>query len=353
MAKYQSSLNTFRTLYSLIKKGEPLKPIIYLYGEETFLIDMIQEQIEKLVPDEMKDFNFDLLYGSEITTEKATGIARSYPMMADRRVVIIREFQKFESVDRGSLKDFMEYFQSPNPTTLLCLIDDKLPDKRSNPGKYLNSKEARNHSELYEFKKIDENKLPDWITDWTRHSHKMKINPAASHLLAQLVGADLKLLSTEIEKLCTFVDTSQEIGTDHVKKITESYREYNVIELKEAVLSRDLIKSLQIAEQILHNSNNNTAEVFKTVGFFYSVFSNIWQICRLREKGLSKQEIQEQLGIKSTYFFNLQYGEASNFTLAEMPQIFEALLDADSAMKGFSTLDTPSIFLLLLKRING
>ncbi|MCC5942956.1 MAG: DNA polymerase III subunit delta [Balneolaceae bacterium] len=353
MAKNQSSLDTFRALYRDIKKGEALKPVIYLYGEESFLIDMIQEQIEKLIPDEMKDFNFDLLYGSETSAEKAVGIARSYPMMADKRILIIREFQKLDSADGGTILNFLDYFKSPNPTTILCLIDEKFPDKRRDPGKYLNSKQAGNHVGIYEFNKIHENNLPDWIIDWTKHSHRMTINPAAAQLLAQLVGADLKLLSTEIEKLCTFVDTSQEIGTDHVKKITESYREFNVVELKEAVISRDLNKSLKIAEQILQQSNNNTAEVIKTVGFFYSVFSNIWQISRLRERGLSKQEVQTQLGIKSAYIFNLQYREASNFKLAEMPQIFEALLDADSAIKGFSTLDTSSIFLLLIKRIIG
>ena len=353
MSKYKSSLDTFRALYKSIKKGESLKPVIFLYGEESFLIDMIQEEIEKLVPDEMKDFNFDLLYGAETTSEKAVGIARSYPMMADRRVVIIREFQKLDNAERGTILDFLEYFKSPNPSTLLCLIDEKFPDKRRDPGKYLSSKEAGNHTGIYQFNKIHENNLPDWIIDWTRHSHRMVINPAAAHLLAQLVGADLKVLSTEIEKLCTFVDTSLEIGTDHVKKITESYREYNVVELKEAVISRDLYRSLKIAEQILQQSNNNTAEVIKTVGFFYTVFSNIWQICRLRERGLSKQEVQTQLGVKNSYAFNHQYRESLNFTLAELPQIFEALLDADSAIKGFSTLDTSSIFLLLIKRITG
>lgn len=352
MAKKTSSLDTFRQLYRDIRKGENLKPVMYLYGDEQFLIDLIQEEIEKLVPDSQKDFNFDLFYGSEATPEKVVGIARSYPMMADKRVLIIREFQKIKTSDGGSIQDFTEYFQNPNPTTLLCLIDEKFPDKRRNPGKYLNSKEAGNHSGIYEFTKVHEDSLPAWIIDWANHSHKMKINPAAAQLLAQLVGADLNLLSTEIEKLCTFVDTSREIGTEHVKKITESYREYSIIELKEAVISRNLHKALLIAEQMLQSNNNNTAEVIKTVGFFYSVFCNIWQICRLREKGLSKQEAETELGINS-YIFNLQYREASNFSLAEMPQVFEALLDADSAIKGFSTLDTPTIFLLLIKRIIG
>ena len=352
MAK-QNSLETFRSLFRDIRKRENLKAIYYLYGEESFLIDLIQDEIEKLIPDDQKDFNFDLIYGAESNPEKILGISRSYPMMADRRVVVVRDFLKIDEPPKegNGIADFIEYFERPNPSTILCLIDSKFPNRNTKTGRELAKK--RDHTELIEFKKINENNLPDWIIDWTRHSHKMKMSSSAAQVLSQLVGQNLSLLSTEIEKLCTFVDSGKTIEVDHVKKITESYRDYNTIELKNAVIKRDLDKSLHIAEQMLHQNNNSTGEIFKTVGFFYSVFSNIWQICRLTEKGLNKKQVQDQLAIKSNYIFNLQYDEASNFRLAEMPHIFEAILDADRAMKGFSTLDTPSIFLLLIKRIVG
>ncbi len=316
---------------------------------------MIQDEIEKLVPDDQKDFNFDLIYAGESTPEKILGAARSYPMMAERRVVIVRDFMKLDSAPGGGegTKEFLGYFKRPNPSTVLCLIDTKFPDRRRDPGKTLNQlAKKEDHIGVYTFDKIHENNLPEWVIDWTRHSHNMKISPEAAQVLSQLVGQDLQVLSTEIDKLCTFVDSESVIEVGHVKKITESYREYNVIELKNAVFERNLDKSLFIAEQMLHKSNNSTAEIFKTVGFFYSVFGNIWQIRRLMEKGLGKQQVQQELGVKG-YYFNIQYKEASKFSLAEMPQIYEALLDADRAMKGFSTLDPSTIFLLLIKRIAG
>ncbi len=351
----QSSLDIFRSLFRDIRKRSSLKQVYYLYGDEGFLIDMIQDEIEKLVPGEQKDFNFDLIYGGESTPEKILGIARSYPMMAEKRVVIVRDFMKLDAppVEGEGTGEFSSYFKRPNPSTILCLIDPKFPDKRRDPGKTLNQlSNKEEYIGAYSFEKIHENNLPEWVMDWTRYSHSMKISPAAAQVLSQLVGQDLHVLSTEIDKLCTFVDSKEVIEVEHVKKITESYREYNVIELKNAVLERNLDSSLFIAEQMLLKSNNSTAEIFKTVGFFYSVFGNIWQIRRLIEKGLSKQQVQQELGLKG-YYFNNQYNEASRFSLAEMPQIFEALLDADRAMKGFSTLDPSTIFLLLIKRIVG
>ncbi len=354
--KKENSLDTFRNLFRDLRKRENLKWIYYLYGDESFLIDLIQDEIEKLVPEDQKDFNFDLMYGAETSPEKILSAARSYPMMAEKRVVIVRDFLKLDEPPKQGegTAEFLDYVNRPNPTTILCLIDKKFPDKRGGFGRQLNTiAKSRDEIALFEFNQPEENQIPAWINDWTRHSHKMKISAEAAQVLSQLVGQDLKLLSTEIEKLCTFVDTGTTIEVEHVKKITESYRDYNTIELKNAVIKRDLDKSLHIAEQMLLQSNNSTGEIFKTVGFFYSVFSNIWQICRLVDKGIAKDQIQKELGIKNSYIFNLQFREASNFSLAEMPHIFEALLDADRAVKGFSTLDTPSIFLLLVKRIVG
>lgn len=351
MAK-KTSIEFFREAYKAIKNPERILPVYYFYGEETFFIDLLQNEIEKLLPEDQKDFNFDLIYGAESSPGQVLGIVRSYPMMAEKRVVIVRDFLKLgEKSEDGTIQDFEGYLNSPNPSAVLCLIDKKLPDGRTGIGKLL--KPSNNKFGIYGFDPLPDYKLPDWIADWARHSHHKNIEPQAAQILSQLVGQDLQLLSTEIEKLCTFVDTRENITIDDVKKISGSYRDYSVFELKDAVIKRDLESALTIMEQMLLKSNNNAGEIFKTVGFFYNVFGNIWQISRLTEKGLSKQQVQDSLGIKNTFVFNAQWAEASRFHLSEMPQIFEALLDADRAAKGFSTLDIPSVFLLLIKRIIG
>ncbi|MEX0646581.1 MAG: DNA polymerase III subunit delta [Balneolaceae bacterium] len=351
MAK-TTGIDVFRQAWQSLKKQDQLKPVYYLNGEESFFIDLLQDEFEKIVPDDQKDFNFDLIYGADSSPAQVLDIVRSYPMMAERRVVIVRDFLKLaENTEDGELNDFTGYFNQPNESAILCLIDKKLPDGRSATGKFL--KGTSTHHQCYTFDTLPDYKIPDWVIDWTRHSHNRKIDAAAAQMLSQLAGQDLKLLSTEIEKLCTFVDNGENITAEHVKKITGSYRDYTVFELKDAIINRNLDQALGISEQMLLKTNYNAGEVMKTVGFFYNVFGNIWQICRLSEKGLNKQQVQDSLDIKNSYIFNLQWKEASQFRLAEMPGIFEALLDTDRSLKGFSTLDTSYIFLLLVKRIIG
>ncbi|MEX2457153.1 MAG: DNA polymerase III subunit delta [Balneolaceae bacterium] len=348
-----TSIDFYQDALKSIRDPKQRKPVYYFHGEETFFIDKLQDEIANLIPPGQKDFNFDLLYGRDCTPQKVLGAARSFPMMSEMRVVIVRDFLKLKSVERedGELGDFENYVKNPNPSTILCLIDSKTPDGRTSFGKSLSGKNP--HVGKFGFEFLPDYKLSDWVIKWAEQNHKKEIDGRAAQILAQLVGNNLTLLSTEIEKVCTFVDTHQRVELPDVKKIIGSYREYSAIELKEALFERNLEKSLGIAEQMLLKSNAEAGEVIRTVGFFYSVFSDVWQIRRLMEKGLNKAQIQSQLGVKNGYVFNFKWKDASQYQLSEMPRIFEALLDADRSAKGFTTLDTPSTLLLLIKRIIG
>jgi DNA polymerase-3 subunit delta len=352
MAK-RSSLDIYNQLRSELTSGQP-KPVYFLFGDEEFFLDQLSELIHGLIPYEQKDFNFDQLYGQDISPARALGIARSFPMMADKRILLIRNFLQISKgagdAQSGHINDFLAYFDQPNPTTLLVLIDTNKP-----PGNTTFGKKIARHQNVgfYEFAQLPDYLLPDWVIDWTKSKYSKQIDAASAQLLAQFVGNSLQLLSVEIDKVCTYVDTSDRITSEDVKKIIGAYREFSAIELKEALMKRDQQLSLRIAEQILQHTKGDTGELIRTVGFFYSVFLNIWQIRRLMEKGMPKQQIQSDLGVKSAWYFNKLWQDAAHYQLAEMPRIFEALLDADRSLKGFSTLDPTSILFLLVKRILG
>ncbi len=275
-------------------------------------------------------------------------------MMAEQRIVILRDFKSLrESASanegfKGDIEDLIPYFEQPNPSTLFVILDEKKPNARTRIGRAI--RENKNVG-FVEFKEVPDYRIPDWIIEWTREHHGKKIDPAAAQMLAQYVGNSLQLLSTELDKVCTFVDTSDAIHESDIKKVIGLYREYSAIELKDALLSRDMEQSLFIAEQMLQHSKTDTGEIIRTVGFFFSVFSNIWQIRRLATQGNTKQQIKEKMGINNSWYFNKLWQDASNYRLHDMPRIFEALLDADRAAKGFTSMDSTTILLLMIRRI--
>ena len=55
---------------------------------------------------------------------------------------------------------------------------------------------------------------------WAKQEHKTLLSEQVAQLLAQLVGNDLKLLSSEIDKICTYTaNIEDEIDLDKVRSI--------------------------------------------------------------------------------------------------------------------------------------
>lgn len=351
MARKQNSADVFSQVLNEIK-SKNLKPIYYLFGDEEFYLDQLLEKFSNILPEHEKDFNFDMLYGQDVTPGRVLSIAKSFPMMAERRVLIVRNFLQTGkgAAGDGEMNDFISYIENPNPSCLLVLFDTAKPAGNTKLGKIIAKSPNVGFSQ---FEAMPDYLISDWVASWVKSHYNKQINPAAAQLLAQFVGNNLQLLSTEIDKVCTFVDTSDAVSEADVKSIIGSYREYTAIELKDAVIKRDLAQALYISEQMLQHSKTDTGEIIRLVGFFYSVFVNIWQIRRLADKGVSKSQVQSQLGVNNAWYFNKLWDDASNFRYNDMPRVFEALLDADKSIKGFSTLDSTSILFLLVKRMIG
>ena len=92
MAKY-----TYESIFSELKKGV-YHPVYYLMGEEGFYTDRLTEYIaEHALPEDERGFNQTVLYGLDTTMDAVVDAARSFPMMADRQVIIVKEAQQLKT----------------------------------------------------------------------------------------------------------------------------------------------------------------------------------------------------------------------------------------------------------------
>ncbi|MFU8861549.1 MAG: DNA polymerase III subunit delta [Cyclonatronaceae bacterium] len=354
----ENSIQLYKRVDAELKSARP-KPVYYLAGEEAFFIERLQTSAISRVSPDLKDFNLDILYGQDTNLQKVVGICRSYPMMAEMRIVILREFHSLfkkevtggdQEVPGSNYDELIPYLEQPNPTTLLVITDGKAPAGNTRLGKLIKNSE---HVGLYVFDQVPHDQVPDWVTQWVNVNYQRQIEPVAAELMYHFVGSDLQLLSTELDKVCTYKKTDAPINEEDVRSVIGVYRPYTVIELKKALISKKKSESLFIAEQMLHKSQSDAGEVIRTIGFFYSVFSNIWQLQRLSQKGLGRDQIMKEMGLRSTYHYNGLASDARAFGPAELPAIFEALLDADMAIKGYSKLDPETVLMMMIKRIVG
>ncbi|HCC95528.1 MAG TPA: DNA polymerase III subunit delta, partial [Flavobacteriaceae bacterium] len=89
---------------SLIKdiKNKNYKPIYFLAGDEPFFIDQVTDLLEaNILPEEEKGFNQTIVYGQDVEVGQLIGMARQYPMGAEKSVVIVKEAQHLSrSIDQ-------------------------------------------------------------------------------------------------------------------------------------------------------------------------------------------------------------------------------------------------------------
>ena len=118
---------TSESLMTQLRHGK-IEPLYFLFGDEEFLIDEALEQIiDRAVDKSTVSFNFDLLHGTEVTLQEIVERASAYPLMADRRVVVVRDIDRTFSL-RGKpdpTSPFVRYITSAS-----CRVQHRTIHKR-------------------------------------------------------------------------------------------------------------------------------------------------------------------------------------------------------------------------------
>ncbi len=328
-------------------KHAKFDPVYFLFGEEEFLIDEAMNRILAAAVDEStRSFNFEMLHGGEITTNDIVERASAYPLMADRRVVVVKEIDR-AFAGRGKLDEsspFARYIASPAPTTLLLLTAataDFLTKGKNGPGAKAPYGMLIERAACVQYKKVYDRELPSWTAARIRARGK-EIAPDAVELFVGYTGASLRVLNNEIEKLFTFVEDRKRITIDDVRAVVGASKVYNVFELQKAVGAKNLELTIEIAERML--GAGESEQLILTMLTRY--FSILWRLIELRTRSKDNNEIARGLSI-SPFFVNEYTAALSRYPMAHLRNAFEALLQADVVLKS-SRIDPALVLQLML-----
>lgn len=330
---------TFIDLVTAFKHGN-YEPLYLVYGEERFFIDSLQDLLlsNALGPGE-KDFNLDILYGAEIDVQSAMSTCASFPMMAERRVVIIRDFDRIKDNRR-----FVSYAENPNPTAIVFLVCSGKPNMSSHPYRAI-----REHGLAVEFKSVYANQVGGWIKRLAQE-RGYRMEPRAVQMLADFVGSDLKRGVSELEKIATFAGGRDLLTADDVVQASGQTREFNVFELQSAVGEMRHFDALRIAERLLQQSSNPRGECTMIVSVLASFFSKLWHLTGCQREHLTEKEMARRVGV-SPFFIKEYLAILRRYNVKSLSRSFQALLSADYELKGGSTRSERLVLDLLLRRI--
>ncbi|MGC4084114.1 MAG: DNA polymerase III subunit delta [Vicinamibacterales bacterium] len=202
-------------------------PIYLLQGEDEIEKAGLAHEFEELVEEGLRAFNVERIHTGEITNgEKLAAAvaslataARTLPMMAPRRVVIVLQAQSLLVPKRESeaasraLEELEELLKTPEPQTTLVLVAGTL-DKRSRMYKLL-AKQAT-LVECGVLESVDD--AARWVVNRVSAAD-MKIEPAGARLLAERCGTDVKRLRNDVDRLLLYALGQKSIALDDVREV--------------------------------------------------------------------------------------------------------------------------------------
>ena len=265
-------------------RNKKFEKIYFLHGEEPYFIDVLTKAIQDNALEESeRDFNQSILYGKDAEVLSLISELKSYPMMAERRLVILKEAQYFKAIEQ-----LESYLENPaNSTIFVICYKYKTFDARKKT-----LKNALKNGVVFKSEKVKEYQLAEWIQQYIK-TIGYELTSKACMLLIESLGNDLGRIVKELEKLAVLIEKGTIINENHIEENIGISKDYNVFELTNAVANKDNLKALKIVDYFEHNPK--AADLVFVISNLFKFFSQIMRIHFLPNK--SREAVAQALGV--------------------------------------------------------
>lgn len=328
MAEKKSSV-TFETIMRDLK-AKKYAPVYVLMGDESYYIDRITDYIADNVldPDD-RDFNQTVVFGADTTAAQVVDMAKGYPVMpAAHRVVIVKEAQGLKSLDA-----LERYFEKPLASTVLVIAyKNGTIDRRK---KVVGKAEAV--GVVFESKKKRDYELSAFIEAYLKKNH-VAIDTKSAAMIAEHIGADLSRLISELDKvMISLPDNDRRVTPDVVEREIGVSKEFNIFELKTAIIERNVFKANQIVKYF--DKNPKAGSLFSCLPLLYTYFQNLMVAFYAPDKN-NDNNLAAFLELKSVWGLKDYRVGMRNFSAMKTLQILAKIRETDAKSKGLDSLNT-------------
>jgi DNA polymerase III subunit delta len=309
-------------------KNRVFDPVYYLFGDDDYLKEgASRDIIDAAVDPSTRDFNLEIRRGSELDAETLDGLLSTPPMLAERRVVVIREVDKLKKPARALLD---RHLARPANDTVLVLIA---------PSGAKADKGLVDRATTVEYEPLDGVRLPRWITHYAKTVLDRPITADAAALLVEAVGSDLPQLSVELEKLASYCTGTIDEGA--VADVVGVRRGESLGDFLDAVAAKNVSTALALAPVAMQLPKTNVVTIImalttQTLALAYAEAA--------MASGLSPRGLFPELMalLKETGAYPMRpWGEAvtswakhaTRWNAAELEAALAVLLHADAAIK--------------------
>jgi DNA polymerase-3 subunit delta len=290
---------------------------ILMVSAEPFLLGEAEKDLkESLVPREELDLNYMMVYGWEARLEGVLEFLQTLPFLGNRRLLVIREIQKFEE-----WKHLTAYLKDPNPSSLLLMTSSEL--KRSSA----QFKALSANAQISELRRPYGKALIKWVVDRFQKEGK-KIDAQLAEILIQTGGEDLGILSTEIDKVVLSAGNSEKITHGDLAVSVPGGVEI-VFNFLDALGDRNSTRAMSSLKTLLMNDSPPEYLVHMMAWHYRQLLRG----AELVKSGLSPTQAAVKMGKKYSSLKEKFARQLGRTTEGDLVKALEILADCDLALK--------------------
>lgn len=311
----------------------PAGGVFFFHGEEEYVRE---EAVGRVVAAHLdaatRDFNLDQVRGAEVAPEALASVIGTPPMMAEWRVVVVRDAQglspKAREVVEAALKD--------PPAGLALVLSAAIP--AGSKAKFYD--ELRKRATAVEFAPLAVDDAPGWLLEEAASTHGVELEPDAAVAVVAGIGTDLGTLNSELRKLVAYAGDRKRITVEDVRAVGGSLPKQDRWAWFDLVADRRFDEALAALPVLLEQGENGVGLVIGMGG-------------QLLKVGLAcaggPAALEKELKPFQRWMARRIVPMARKWTLPEVDAALAECLRTDRLLKSASLSDRQAIEELLLR----
>ncbi len=308
------------------------------YGEELFPARRILDELKRDLATEDGEPAVEERIDPEASSWRDTlDRARNVPFFFSPWRLLVVEMNKPGQADLEKDEEdvLREFFAAPTPkTTLIVLFQGKL-GKTKALYKLFDSL-PRTVVRVEEMKSFKEYELGGWIAEAAGRLGK-KVAPDAAARLIEVVGADLRLLDAELEKLATYVGEKKLIELADVMAVSDWVKEFDEWEMTNALEAGQTGRAILILGKLLAEGVAPQLIMGYLASFFRDILLGRIGLAEGRDRRQIFAEVRPQIKETWRQLYNEKFGNffgvVDRLSEAELLRLLTALEEIDLQIK--------------------
>ena len=313
-------------------KNHTFSQVYLLYGQEDYLKTLYRNKLRSAIIPADDTMNYSYFEGKDIDLTAVRSMADTVPFFAEHRLLIIENSGLFKKQS-----DFADYIKEMPESSILIFVESEV-DKRNKL-----YKTVQKNGTVSEMNGLSEQDLKMWIASYLQKNGK-KITEQNILYLLHKVGADMKNLQNEMEKLICYAVEDSVIQREMIDDICVEQTEGKIFDMIDAIGMKDQDRALQLYYDLLAVREKPMSILFLLLRHF----NILVQVKELAQGGTANGQIASQVGIPP-FTVKKYIGQTKNFKTREIKGCIERCIEVEQQIKTGLLLDQIGVELLIVE----